>query len=273
MSDDSNSNQTELCIRLYTEFRAALDAMPFGGPFMPYDWWNLPNPLGFMWMPYREMLDEYARGLANIINELTHHVDRLRAWATVLAPLSNAEKMEAAHEFLDILGTVALGLPYAIKSRFAYAAAHLCHQANRTKNPNGWKDEFPDKRALYLNDIDPFCADWDRFRAFKLKVEVIAGTSFKEGSVDYRNAYNHRFSPRLVLGMTDMVTREVDESDAVRYSFGGRGPLDIAVMADLLQIERDRCYEAFSAFQDLVREHEAAITAFEQAARAARLKD
>src|SRR3546814_8911684 len=124
-------------------------------------------------MPYAQMLDEYARELANIINDLTHHVHRLRAWATVVAPLSDGEKMEAMHEFINILGTVALGLPYAIKSRLAYAAAPLCHQANRTKALNGWKDELPDNRALYLTDIEPMCAGWKRFRAFKRKVELI----------------------------------------------------------------------------------------------------
>ena len=153
MPDDLAKKQSELCIRLYTEFRAELDAMPIGGRFMPYDWQNLP--LGMIWAPYAQMLDEYARELANIVNTLTHHVHRLRVWATVIAPLSNEDKMEAVHEFVDMLGSVALGLPYVIKSRFAYAAAHLCHQANKTKDPNGWKDEFPDKQALYLNDTGP----------------------------------------------------------------------------------------------------------------------
>jgi hypothetical protein len=270
MPDDLGTKQSELCIQLYTKFRAVHDAMPIGGRFMPYDWRNLPNPLGVVWMPYAQMLDEYAGELANVINDLTHHVHRLRAWATVVAPLSDEEKMEASHEFIDMLGTVALGLPYSIKSRFAYAAAHLCHQANKTKDLNGWKDKFPNKRALYLNDIEPMCAGWKKFRAFKQRVEPIAGSLFKDGSEDFRNAYNHRFSARFVLGMTGMVSRIEDESGAIYYGFGGSGPLDIAVMAYLLEIERDRCYEAFGAFQALVREHEAAITAFEEAEKSAR---
>jgi hypothetical protein len=262
MPDNLSAKQSELCIRLYTEFRAALDATPIEGQFMPYDWQNLPNPLDFIWMPYAQMLDEYARELANIINDLTRCVRRLRAWATVISPLSDEERMEAKHEFIGALGTVALGLPYAIKSRFAYAAAHLCHQANRTKDLNSWKDEFPNKRALYLNDIERMCAPWKKFRAFKQRVEAIAGSAFKEGSDDFRHAYNHRFSAHFVLGMTSTVSRNEDESGAISYSFGGSGPLDIAKMADLLKIERDHCYEAFCAFQVLVREHEAAITAF-----------
>ena len=269
MPDDLGTKQSELCIRLYTEFRAALDALPIGGRFMPYGWFNPPSSLGMAWTPYVQMLHEFARELANIINELTHHVDQLRAWAAVIAPLSNEERMEATHEFIDILGTVALSLPYAIKSRFAYAAAHLCHQANKAKDLKGWKDEFPAKR-LYLNDIEPMCRGWKKFRAFKLKVEPIAGAAFKKGSDDFRNAHSHRFSPRLVLGLTSMVSRVEDKSGSVCYHFGGRNPLDIANMADLLETEHDHCCEAFDAFQALVGEHEAAITAFEEAEKVAR---
>lgn len=270
MPDNLGAKQSELCIRLYTEFRAAHDAKPIGGRFMPYHWRSLPDPIGIIWMPYAQMLDEYSGELANIINDLTHHIHRLRAWATVVAALPDKQKMEATREFIDMLGTVALSLPYAIKSRFAYAAAHLCHQANRTKDQNGWKDKFPDKRALYLNDIEPMCAGWKKFRAFKRKVEPIAGSAFKAGSDDFRNAFNHRFSAHFVLGMTSMVSRIEDESGSVCYGFGGSGPLDVAAMADLLEIERNRCYDAFGAFQALVREHEAAITAFEEAEKAAR---
>lgn len=265
MTDDPAAKQSALCIRLYTEFREAHDAIPPSDRFMPYKWGNLPNPIGMIWMAYAQMFDEYAQELANIINDLTHHVRRLRAWAAVVEPLSNEEKMEATHEFIDMLGTVALGLPYVIKSRFAYAAAHLCHQANRAKHLTAWKDDFPNERALYLNDIEPMCASWKRFRRFKEKVERVAGSNFKTGSNDFRNSYNHRFSARFVLGMTGMVSRIENRSGAICYGFGGSGPLSIAQMADLLEIERDRCYDAFDAFQALVREHEIAISDFEMA--------
>ena len=124
-------------------------------------------------------------------------------------------------------------------------------------------------QALYLNDIEPMCAGWKKFRAFKRKVESISGSAFKDGSDDFRNAYNHRFSARFVLGMTGIVSRVEDKSGAVRYVFAGSNPLDIAGIADLLEIERDRCYEAFGAFQALVREHEVAINTFEKAKKAA----
>lgn len=264
MGTDPESQQYALKLRLYRAYLEALRAIPRGGSFMPYDWQNLPEKMNIIWMAYGQMLSEFSGELANIINALTHHVHRLRAWASVLAPLSNDEKMEATHEFIDVLGTAALGLPYAIKSRFAYAAAHLCHQANMAKDFAGWKDTFPDQRVLYLNDIEPMCAGWRQFRSFKRRVEAVGGNVFKDATNDFRNAYNHRFSSRFVLGMTGFVSRSVDEpTGEVGYGFGGDDPLDLTVIADLLAIERDRSYAAFEAFQALIREHEQAIAGFE----------
>jgi hypothetical protein len=117
---------------------------------MPYRWWQLPESLSVRWMAYVEMLQEFASELANIINDLTHNVHRLRAWEKTVSQRSNDEKLAATHEFINILGTVALGQPYAIKSRFAYAAAHLCHQANRAKEAGARKDDFPQKETNRL---------------------------------------------------------------------------------------------------------------------------
>ena len=230
---------------------------------MPYSWWSLPDPLGGIWLVYSQMLEEYATDLANIINDLTYHVARLRAWSTVIAPLSDEKKLEAIDEFINILGTVALGLPYAIKSRFTFAAAHLSHQANMTKDLKGWKDEFPEARSLNMNDLEPLCRGWSKYRPFKLKLEPIGGKGFKEETDDFRNAYNHRFSPRLVLGVTSLVTRQVDESGRVQYRIGGNEGLELVKVADLLESERDMCYVTFEAFRHLVEEQTTAIANFE----------
>ena len=153
MPDDLDAKKSELCIRLYTEFRAALDAMPIGGRCMPYHWRNLPNPLGIIWMPYAQMLDEYAGELANIINDLTHHVHRLRAWATVVAPLSDEEKMEATHEFIDMLGTVALGFPRRVS--FGLGSTGKCHvSAVRYRREIAGASPFPSPWVVAFGRIE-----------------------------------------------------------------------------------------------------------------------
>jgi len=262
MPDDYSLKRSEQLKAYYALFRTEYDAVPPGGRWMPYRWWSLPDPLSGLWLPYGQMLDDYAAELANIINDLTHHVHRLRAWATVIAPLTDEERHEVTHEFVDMLGTVALGLPYAIKSRFAFAAGHLSHQANMAKDLAAWKDDFPDKN-LYLNDIEPYGRGWKKYRAFKLSVEPIAGSAFKEATDDFRNSYNHGFSSRFVFGFTQTVRREILKDGKIRYAIGGNPALDLAEIADLLEKERDLCYRAFDAFQALIAEQTAAITSFE----------
>ncbi len=261
MTDQFSRDRSEKLVRLYKGYRTALDGTPVGGKFMKYRWWTLPNPLNAAWMAYSQMLGEYATELANIINDLTNHVHRLRAWDTVLAGLDDADKHEVSHEFIDTLGTVGLGLPYAIKSRFAFAVGHLSHQANQAADGRDWIDDFPDKN-LYLNDIEPYASQWKKYRAFKLILEPLAGKNFKQASDDFRNTYNHGFSSRFVVGMTATVKRE-GIGGRVRYAFGGTDPLTVAEVADLLAIERDNCYRAFKAFQALVEEQIAAIVAVE----------
>lgn len=267
MTDQSSRKRSEKLITFYEAYRTALGATPVGGEFMKYRWWTLPAPLNAAWMVYSQMLGEYATELANIINDLTNHVHRLRAWDTVLAGLDETDKFEVCHEFIDTLGTVALGQPYAIKSRFAFAVGHLSHQANKAADGLDWKDEFPSKN-LYLNDIEPYGSQWKKYREFKLKLEPLAGKKFKSASDDFRNTYNHGFSSRFVLGITATVKREVIGGQ-VRYAFGGTDPLTVTEVADLLVIERDHCYRAFEAFQALVQEQIAAIIAVEGGGKAA----
>ena len=262
--DEFTRQQSAEAIRFYTAYRDALDQIEQDGRFMPYRWWVLPDPISGVWMPYVGMLGDYASELANIINDLTHDVQRLRAWARVTASLTDEEMLAVSHEFIDTLGTVALGRPYAIKSRFAFAAAHLCHQANMAKDMAEWRDEFPAERALYLNHIESLCNSWRKYRAFKRRIEPIAGTAFKDATEDFRNSYNHRFSARFLIGMSAMVTRLVRDDGRICYGIGGSEPLNLNQVADLIATERDHCYRAFKAFQALVEEQCLAIAAFEE---------
>ena len=54
---------------------------------MPYGWCCLPDPLNGTWLPYSQMSDEFARELANTVNDLTNNIHRLEVWNDVIAPL------------------------------------------------------------------------------------------------------------------------------------------------------------------------------------------
>ena len=58
------------------------------------------------------------------------------------------------------------------------------------------------------------------------------------------------------------VRREVKDG-LLRYALGETPPLGIDEVADLLEIERDHCYQAFQKFQALIAEQIKAILACE----------
>jgi hypothetical protein len=101
------------------------------------------DPISGVWMPYVGVLNDYAAELANFINDLTLDVEWLRACACVTALLTDKQTLAVLHELIDRLGTVALGRIYAIKSSFAFAAGHFCHQANISQDMANCRDEFP----------------------------------------------------------------------------------------------------------------------------------
>lgn len=257
-----------MSITLYRRYRAALRATPLDGRVMQYEWTRLPNPLDMLWLPYSLMLDEFARELANIINDLTNGVHQLRAWAAVVPSLSDPQKVAACHEFIDTLATLTLNLPYVVKSRFIFAAAHLSHQANMVQNRSTWVDDLALDKDIYMPEADKRGRNWKTYSALKRTRDGLFGNAFRAATHEFRHTYNHRFSPRFVIGLTRMVERDVDRaSGRVSYSLGGLAPLRLDEIVNLLAAERDQAYRAFEAFQALVHEQSQAIARFVPADR------
>ncbi|MCA3699744.1 MAG: integrase [Brevundimonas sp.] len=242
-----------MTIALYRRYRQALKITPFTGRFMPYDWSPLPHTLSAPLLIYSQMLDDYARELANSINDLTHREQRLRAWAAVLEDQPDKAVMEAHHALVGDVATVGLGLPYVIRSRFLFAVTHLSHQANQARQTD-WRDDLPADDEIYMHVMDKAARSWRRYGRFKEKMQGIGGDDFRNATGNFRNLYQHRFSPRVGQGLTQIVTREAGEDGAVRYGIGGRAPLSIADVAAAILVQRDRSYAAFGAFQSLVEE-------------------
>ena len=86
-----------------------------------------------------------------------------------------------------------------------------------------------------------------------------------DGGQQYRQPVNHRFSPRIEVGLTGLTRRVLLPNGQVAYSFGATYPLTLAHIVEQLTKELDACYAAFDQFKALVGEHEEAIISFEKA--------
>lgn len=251
-----------MSIDLYARFDEALRARTPDPDrrYMPYGSRPLPDQLFVSWMAYSQMHEEFARELANIINKLSESIDRLRAWSAVVSELGDIEKMESCLIAVDDLATIALNLPYVIRSRFFFAGAHLSHQANQALKGDNWVDDLPLDNKIYKESFDAALLPWKR-KGVRLKValEQIGNATYREATVDFRNAYNHRFSRRFVIGITSTVTRTPTTEGGFRYGFGEAEPFKLVECAALLTGQRNACYAAFDAFEALVEAHATAI--------------
>jgi hypothetical protein len=254
---------TTMSIELYRQYLAASETTASEGKVMPYEWGRLPKSLSISWMAYRQMFDEFSREIANSINQLTDYAHRLKNWSAVISSMADQEKVDAAREFIDPLAIVGLTLPYVIRSRFIFAVAHLCHQANRSRDGIKWRDDFPLDDEIYFDAADKYGTGWPGYKPFKRCIERLGDKSYQTKTCDFRHAYNHRFSPHVVIGITSIVKRKVDtQTKNVTYAFGAIPALTVKVVAELL---RDQCkhgYAAFGAFQKLIGEHEVSIAKY-----------
>lgn len=249
-----------MTIDLYARYRQALDNVTPPGPFAPYDWMVLPDVMGPEALVYGQMAPDFARELANTINQLSQDVRRLRAWARVCGDLTDLEKLEASGEFIDPLATFALNAPYALKAKFAFAAAHLCHQADVFRLGAAWCDDLPPDIKIDWSTADAKGTAWKRYGKFKEAAAPVDGTKFRNATDNFRNTYAHRFSSRVLIGITQPVTRTVaPNTGRVRYGIGGREPLDLNAIANLLASQVDHALSAFGRFQMLVAEQTALI--------------
>ncbi|SPP92786.1 integrase [Bradyrhizobium vignae] len=248
---------------MYARYRRELEALsPVDIGLADYDFRVLPGSLSPRWAIYRGMFEDFHREIANGINTLFDYASRLDAWNTVIRGTSEQQLLDLLVEFVEPIAVLALGLPYALRSRFIFATAHLCHQANGSKKPY-WKDEFEGDDQLQFLHADRYGSQWKAYPRLKQALEKLGNKDFRTSTRDFRNAYNHRFGPRIGIGITQFVTRRSNpDSSEVAYVFGGAPPLSIEELTPVLKAQARLGLAALSEFQKLVREHEVSIRAY-----------
>jgi len=242
-------------VEAYRIYRQALAAQPDFAKYADYEWHNLPDKMNASWLPYSLMLPEYSRSLANTINQLGDYSRRLRAWDTILDNYNDDEKLEALFEFVDPIATISLNLPYAIQSRFYFAIAHLCHQANKAKLKREWKDDLPEDGNIKANTAKERGVYWLLFPALDASVANIFSRGHQSNTDEFRHKFTHRVPTQVVLGHSAFVRRSKNNGvSKLKYEFGDRPPINIKILADELACEFRRCIIAFDDFKALVAE-------------------
>lgn len=254
-----------MSLELYKRYLDELPSTEGVGRIMPYGWIDLPEKLDMTFMTYVEMVKEYGREIANGINAFTISLRRLAAWGRVAASLTDdKERHSLLHEFVDGPVTLALITPYVLRSRVIFATAHVSHQLNLLREDAWREDQLPLDGDIWFETADLQGKPWKRYSKLKLALEKLGSKGFQTVTEDFRNAFTHRFSARIGVGITNAVTRNVDAgSGNVTYGFGGTPPLELDQVIALLVTEAEKAYAVFERFQNFVAEQTEYVAARE----------
>ncbi|MGP4689621.1 hypothetical protein ACSV5K_25105 [Agrobacterium pusense] len=248
----------------YQEFRYALRSTNPCTPFMPYGWFEPPETIrldaefGRQQMVYRDLAGDAARDLANDINHLIGLTMRLEAWQTVLNDLPVREKSELLLEFVQDSAAIALLSPYTLKARFYFAVAHLSHQANSALLRESWLDDFttlPEDRSINEEAASKAAKPWRAWKNLIKALNAVDMRDYKVATDDFRSKHTHRFTPRVELGITQMVKRlPAEESGKICYGIGGSEPIKLTSAIRELKKQCVALSKCFAEFQKLVVE-------------------
>ena len=222
----------------------------------PYDWYKIKSPISFDCHVYTTFLEEQTRELSNTINTFRRYIKVLTVWQHIINDLDEKEQYNIVTEHISPIATLALNKPYIIRSRFIYSIAHLSHQANKF-NQEEWKDDLPNDKEIYFETADRYGKPWKKYKKFKISLENIGNKKYGEDTHDFRNKYNHRYSPHIEVGLSGLVTRHIGEENddySVSYLFGQTEPLLLKDIIPLLTNELTLCLTAYKKYQDLINE-------------------
>lgn len=260
--------QSSLLISAYTNFRENFDNTKLCVNFMPYDWLELPSTFNFECeldhhrLIYCQIVEEAARDLANEINHLINLVGKLEAWEVTLQQYDKNKQNNILHEFVRDIATIAITLPYTLKSRFYFSAAHLSHQANSTRALNNWADNFetlPEDDKIGQEVSCAISKNWRSWKKLNAALNKVDAGDFRKQTDNFRNKHTHRLMPRVKIGLSQIVERKKSDKGNIIYGIGGSKPIDLKNVTLALSFQCQNLSKCYQHFQALVSEQTSAL--------------
>lgn len=249
-------------------------------PYLPYEFEYITKA---KWRPFVDamLLDE----LREATNQLHQWRDMLRSWLAWNEVASTYEDQSAwtlRRELMEPLMHWCLLAPSAFRDLFTFVGTSAVHQL-RLHMESGYADHMEGDPTASYPRPRPLTRRKKEDRLFAMVAPLAGSASFtsalrklddadyREQTKDYRNLNSHAIGPRIAIGITKMVTREVGPATKMQwqpdgtgrivtvpghfapsYNFGGLEPLDpeVARRANLLQYARAR--ECFSQLTTLI---------------------
>lgn len=255
----------------YSEYRKVLHGIEPCDEFVSHERFCFPKMIrldgefGIQQKVYRDLASDTARDLANGINHLIDLTKRLEAWLTVITGRDIGEKSRLLHEFVQDLTTMGLLSPYTLKSRFYFAIAHLCHQANgvrQGKEGKEWSDDFatlPEDWKICQETAIKHAERWHAWRKLNRNLNKVDAGDYKKATRDFRNKHTHRFTPRVELGITQTVVRVPEDGGRPSYVIEGVEPIELKIVVENLKKQNHWLSMSYQEFRNLIVEQSATV--------------
>ena len=222
--------------------------------YLPYEFEDLG--LTSLSQLSEDMVRGELRELTNHLNRWHDCLHRWHAWNRVIAHYDEDQAWVLRREFSEDLAHFCLLQPSTLRDAVTFVVTNSMHQV-RLSSEKGYSDHLfgdpdPNKKSCQLSRrkkekrLSDLVANFSRADAFMHALREINKPEYQRLTSDYRNRSSHAIGPRLAVGVTQMVEREVvpaqqlqKQADgtcvlatipgkmAVHYVFGGTEPLDM----------------------------------------------
>ncbi|MCX2768993.1 hypothetical protein [Pseudoalteromonas sp. B530] len=229
-----------------------------------------------------EMIQCDLRDLTNILNSWNNSLSKWHAWNQIIQKYDDMEAWELRSEFLDSLVHKCLLTPASIRDTITTIATEAFHQVRRCFD-SSYKDHLegepktPEEKPKFLTRrkkeqrLFQLIQTWPNSQNFIEALQEINSEIYIKKTRNYRNLTAHSIGPRLGIGHTRTVLRDVVPARkiekiegvgfefrdvpgkiSVRYSHGGYSPIDIKEARVINLSEFEKTYRCYIEYRELL---------------------
>lgn len=282
--DPMDPQYRELLRAAFDEFLGARETqLEPDDHYLPYEY---PYITQARWRIFADtMLLDELREFTNRLHEWRDMLRRWHAWNKVISTREEIPAWDLRREFMEPLVHTCLLMPSAVRDLATFVGTNALHQVRIHIDP-GYADVLEGDpsaatpkpqhltRGRKERRLEKLSIPLDGASGFIQAIQGLDNEDYRAKTKDYRNLNSHSIGPRIALGQTKIVTRQVvpatrmevqpDGTErvdryAVSYRYGGLEPLDLeaARVASLEQYKVARtCFDHFTA---LLERHSAKL--------------
>lgn len=254
MAAENATEETALFREAYSRYRDRYVSTVSELCLAPFRHIETAQSVRMEWAAYHEMFKEHTQEIANELNRFSRHIEQLRCWAEILPEYEDSDQIALLMEFAEPLATCCVNYPYAIRSRFVFSIAHLCHQANRAFRTDWNEDMLPDDRKINYKIMISTLDGWHSAPNIRAYINELCNGDFEDATGGFRNKFHHRYPPRFEIGLTQMVSRIRQSDGTTSYGFGYVEPLQLDDIVPILREQHSAARACFDSYTDLIRE-------------------